>query len=81
VLDEDHSGRNENAERPGGKARILRIEEYGDLWKDRIQEGRVKAKIRLAGKWLARAGFAPGGHVTVACIAPGVMELRAGRVL
>lgn len=51
--------------------RELKIEEAGDFWR-----GLVKPKIRLTGKWLARAGFQAGGRVQVACITPGVLELR-----
>jgi hypothetical protein len=52
--------------------RILKIEEDGDRWK-----GLMKPKIRLMGRWLERAGFSPGNRVRVACIAPGVIELRS----
>ena len=56
---------------PESKVRTLKIEADGDLWK-----GLVKPKIRLMGCWLERAGFKPGTHVQVTCIAPGVIELR-----
>lgn len=52
--------------------RNLKIEADGDAWKHRI-----KPKIRLTGKWLERAGFAPGSRVEVVCLSPGVIELRA----
>ena len=52
--------------------RTLKIEATGDFWK-----GLSKPKIRLMGHWLERAGFSPGNHVHVICIAPGVMELRS----
>ena len=52
--------------------RKLKIEAEGDFWK-----GRTKPKIRLMGLWLERAGFSPGTHVCVTCVAPGVIELRA----
>ena len=52
--------------------RSLKIEPHGDFWK-----GRVKPKIRLIGRWLERAGFTPGNRVRVACVAPGVIELRS----
>jgi hypothetical protein len=52
--------------------RVLKIEECGDFWK-----GLLKPKIRLTGRWLEQAGFKPGNHVHVTCIAPGVIELRA----
>ena len=53
------------------KLRSLKIEAHGDFWK-----GLIKPKIRLSGKWLERAGFAPGHRVEVKCIAPGIIELR-----
>jgi hypothetical protein len=52
--------------------RQLKIEREGDFWK-----GVVKPKIRLTGRWLERAGFSPGGHVHVTCLAPGVIQLRS----
>ena len=52
--------------------RKLKIEADGDFWKSRI-----KPKIRITGQWLERAGFNPGSHVQVLCVAPGVIELRA----
>lgn len=52
--------------------RMLKIEADGDPWK-----GLIKPKIRLMGRWLERAGFSPGRHVHVVCIAPGVIELRS----
>jgi len=51
--------------------RTLKIEADGDFWK-----GLAKPKIRLMGRWLERAGFSPGGHVHVKCVAPGVIEVR-----
>jgi hypothetical protein len=51
--------------------RRLKIESDGDAWK-----GLVKPKIRLTGRWLERAGFKPGEHVQVICVAPGRIELR-----
>jgi hypothetical protein len=53
--------------------RILKIEAGGDAWK-----GTIKPKIRLMGRWLERAGFKPDTRVHVRCVAPGVIELRAG---
>ena len=50
----------------------MKIEEHGDHWK-----GLHKPKIRLVGRWLDRAGFKPGSHVHVICVAPGVLELRS----
>ena len=52
--------------------RTLKIEAVGDFWK-----GLIKPKIRLVGNWLERAGFQPGTHVHVTCVAPGVIELRS----
>ncbi|MHB9009906.1 MAG: hypothetical protein ACYDC1_23595 [Limisphaerales bacterium] len=33
--------------------------------------------MRITGRWLERAGFKPGTHVHVTCVAPGLIELRA----
>ena len=52
--------------------RTLKIEADGDFWK-----GLTKPKIRLTGRWLERAGFSPGSHVHVTCVAPGIIELRS----
>lgn len=52
--------------------RKLKIEADGDPWK-----GLTIPKIRLMGRWLERAGFSPGNHVHVTCVAPGVIELRS----
>lgn len=52
--------------------RVLKIEADGDAWK-----GLIKPKIRLMGHWLERAGFRPGQHVQVTCVAPGIIELRS----
>jgi hypothetical protein len=62
------------ASEPG--CRTLKIEEDGDFWRSR-----AKPKIRLVGRWLERAGFSPGGRVSVTCVAPGVIELRCPRCL
>ena len=56
----------------GINSRTLKIEEDGDFWK-----GGIKPKIRIKGRWLERAGFKPGNHVNVKCIAPGVIELHS----
>lgn len=53
------------------RVRTLKIEADGDGWK-----GLVKPKIRLMGRWLERAGFPPGGRVSVRCVASGIIELR-----
>jgi len=52
--------------------RKLKIEADGDGWK-----GTIKPKIRLMGRWLEQAGFEPGKHVHVTCVARGVIELRS----
>lgn len=52
--------------------RMLKVEET-----DYIQTGKIKPVIRLKGYWLNQAGFPPGSHVSVTCIAPGVIELRS----
>jgi hypothetical protein len=57
---------------PDPSIRTLKIEAEGDAWK-----GVIKPKIRLIGCWLERAGFRPGTHVHVTCVAPGVIELRS----
>jgi hypothetical protein len=54
------------------RTRSLKIEAEGDFWRKK-----VKPKIRLRGNWLERAGFKPGSHVSVNCVAEGVMELRS----
>ena len=57
---------------PDPSVRQLTIEAVGDFWK-----GLILPKIRLTGRWLERAGFNPGSHVHVTCLAPGVMEVRS----
>ena len=57
---------------PGPPVRTLAIEADGDP-----DKGLIKPKIRLMGRWLARAGFSPGSRVHVSCVAPGVIELRS----
>ena len=54
------------------KVRTLKIEADGDGWK-----GLIKPKIRLTGRWLENAGFAPGHRVQVTCLAHGIIELRS----
>ena len=61
-----------SSSKPHPPIRTFKIEADGDLWK-----GLVKPKIRLTGRWLERAGFKPGNRVHVACVAPGVIELRS----
>lgn len=53
-------------------ARTLKIEEHGRVWK-----GTTKPKIRLIGRWLEQAGFAPGNRVLVTCVTPGVIQLQS----
>jgi hypothetical protein len=52
--------------------RTLKIEGVGNRWR-----APLKAKIRLLGHWLERAGFKPGHRVQVKCVSPGVIELRS----
>ena len=65
-----------NPTKPEAPARQLKIEAAGDFWR-----GLIIPKIRLAGQWLERAGFSPGSHVHVTCLAPGVIELRSREAL
>ena len=55
--------------------RRLKIEKMGDPWRRRTM-----AAIRLKGKWLEAAGFAPGNHALVTVLSPGVLELRVAQV-
>ena len=57
---------------PKPPVRTLKIEADGDFWK-----GLINPKIRIKGHSLERAGFRPGNRVQVACVAPGVIELRS----
>ena len=52
--------------------RELKIESTGDFYK-----GQVKPKIRISGIWLEKAGFKPGGRVSLKCVAPGIIEMHA----
>lgn len=52
-------------------ARTLAIERTGDFFR-----GKVAPKIRLAGRWLERAGFKPGHRVEVRLDEPGTLTLR-----
>jgi hypothetical protein len=56
--------------------RTLKIEADGDPYR-----GLIKPKIRLMGRWLEEAGFAPGHRVQVKRIAPGVIEVRSSGAL
>jgi hypothetical protein len=62
---------NQKATEVAPSVRRLKIESDGDAWK-----GVLKPKIRLTGRWLERAGFKPGEHVQIICVAPGRIELR-----
>jgi len=53
------------------KTRTLKIECAGDSWR-----GQIIPKIRLAGKWLERAGFRPGNRVEVKLSEQGTLTLR-----
>ena len=53
------------------KTRSLKIEATGDFWR-----GRIKPRIRIAGQWLARAGFKAGHRVEVQCPQPGTLSLH-----
>ena len=52
-------------------ARTLTIERTGDFFR-----GKITPKIRLAGKWLERAGFKPGHRVEIRLDEPGTLTLR-----
>ncbi len=54
---------------PDPHVRKMKIEAEGDIWK-----GLTIPKIRLTGRWLERAGFKPGHHFHVTCVALGVIE-------
>ncbi len=51
--------------------RTLKIEERGDYFRKQ-----TIPTVRLKGKWLQAAGFAPGRYLTLTIIAQGVIELR-----
>jgi Toxin SymE, type I toxin-antitoxin system len=53
------------------RPRILTIEKTGDAY-----AGKVRPRIRLAGRWLEKAGFKPGHRVQVEWIDDGVISLR-----
>ena len=56
--------------------RSLAIEELGTSFQ---VEKRVPL-VRLKGHWLKAAGFAAGNRLTVTCLSPGIIELRAGDI-
>ncbi len=53
------------------QVRSLAIETTGDFCYDK-----VIPRIRIAGKWLERAGFKPGHRVQVQLDQPGTLTLR-----
>ena len=53
------------------KSRILKVGEVGDFWKER-----TTPRIRLKGRWLAKAGFLPNNYVQVESPTPGVLILQ-----
>jgi hypothetical protein len=55
--------------------RKIKIEATGDFYLHRKGQGSALPKIRLAGKWLAAAGFPPGQHVHVVITGPGRLTL------
>lgn len=54
-------------------ARTLKIEDIGYRYR---RTARQASAIRLKGRWLARAGFTPGGRVELVVTEPGVIQLR-----
>jgi Toxin SymE, type I toxin-antitoxin system len=70
--DQNRPGISQKGARPFSfmQTRKLKIEEEGDRWRG------IKPKIRIMGKWLERAGFKPGQHVHISCVAQGVIEMR-----
>lgn len=52
------------------KNRSLQIEETGNF-----HLKKTVPKIRITGKWLAAAGFPPGGRVIVQMLQPGIIQL------
>jgi hypothetical protein len=53
-------------------SRKLKVESTGDFF-----YRKTKPAIRLKGKWLAAAGFAPDSYVTITLREPGVLEIRS----
>ena len=53
------------------KTRILKVEEVGDYWRKQ-----TVPRVRLKGKWLAKAGTLPNRYVKVASPQPGVLILH-----
>jgi hypothetical protein len=54
------------------QTRSLKIESTGDYFRKRISP-----IIRLKGKWLAAAGFPPGGRIQLTHLANGVIQISA----
>ena len=52
------------------KPRRLKITAAGDRWR-----GGIKPLVRLTGRWLERAGFAPESRVEVRMVRPGEITL------
>ena len=57
--------------RSSNRTRILKVEETGDFWRKQ-----TVPRIRLKGKWLAKAGILPNRYVKVASPQPGVLVLH-----
>lgn len=55
----------------GRTTRSLQVEAIGDFF-----AGKTCPRIRIAGKWLERAGFKPGHRVHVVIEGPGMISLR-----
>jgi hypothetical protein len=53
------------------KHRVLKIEEVGDFWRKR-----TFPRIRLKGRWLAKAGLQANKHVRIENPIPGVLILH-----
>lgn len=53
------------------KKRILKVEEVGDFWRKQ-----TVPRIRLKGKWLAKAGILPNHHVEVKSPHSGVLIIH-----
>jgi hypothetical protein len=53
------------------QSRSLKVEATGDFWR-----GKIKPRIRIAGKWLEKAGFKPGHRVQILVEQPGSLTLR-----
>jgi len=47
-----------------------------EAWDEQSGRPATKALIRLKGRWLRQAGFAPGRRIEVICARPGRLILR-----